>query len=125
VLYDQFVDYENYVVLAGLPADILGTAHHFLMLLAATTERWDEFERHAREALARNDAMGARPWLATTQVEIADVLVSRNRAGDTARANKLVAACLTACDELGMPELAKRAHAVLERIPPVRDETDS
>jgi hypothetical protein len=68
---------------------------------------------------------GARPWLATAQVEIADVLVTRNRAGDTARANNLLEACLVACDELGMPELAKRAHTVLERLASVPDAADS
>ncbi|MBV8951762.1 MAG: hypothetical protein JOZ99_12865, partial [Actinobacteria bacterium] len=41
VLYEQFVPYEDAVIHAGLPADILGSAHHYLMLLAATMQRWD------------------------------------------------------------------------------------
>ncbi len=115
-LYDEFVEYEDYVVTAGLPADILGSAHHFLMLLAATMEHWDEFERHARAALARNETMGARPWLATTQLELANVLATRNRVGDADRARDLLHACLSTCDELAMPELAKRGRAVHQRL---------
>src|SRR5205823_8405896 len=82
VLYEQFSEFEDFVVCAGLPADILGSAHHFLMLLAATLERWDDMDRHAGEALTRNEAMGARPWHATTQVELARVLAVRDGPGD-------------------------------------------
>jgi hypothetical protein len=115
VLYAEFVEYEGFVISAGLPADILGSAHHFLMLLAATMKRWDVFERHANEALKRNEAMGGRPWLATTQVELASVLATRNDPGDTDRARRLRDASLKTCDELGLPGLATRAHAVLDQ----------
>ena len=37
VLYERFSPLEDCFVGAGLPADILGSAHHFLMLLAATS----------------------------------------------------------------------------------------
>jgi class 3 adenylate cyclase/tetratricopeptide (TPR) repeat protein len=112
-LYAEFVEYEDFVVTAGLPADILGSAHHFLMLLAATMKRWDVFERHANEALARNEAMGGRPWLATTQVELASVLSARNHRGDAERARHFLDTSVKTCEELGMPGLATRAHAVL------------
>ncbi len=112
VLYDQLSRYEDAVVLAGLPADILGSAHHFLMLLAATSEDWDDFERHAREALACNERMGARPWLATTQAELAGVLLARDRPDDRERADRLLEACLATCRELDMPALASRAEAI-------------
>ncbi|HEX4778100.1 MAG TPA: hypothetical protein VFW74_15085, partial [Acidimicrobiia bacterium] len=115
VLYEQLSRYEDSAVVAGLPADILGSAHHFLMLLAATSENWDDFERHASEALARNERMGARPWLATTQVELAGVLTARDRPGDRERADGLLDACLATCRELEMPALARRAEAVRER----------
>ena len=115
-LYDQYSPYQEYVVGAGLPADILGSVHHFLMLLAATTGDWDRFEEHAGEALARHEAMGAVPWLATTQVELAQVLANRGFEGDATRAAQLVTACLATCDELGMPALAKRAEAVRRRL---------
>jgi predicted component of type VI protein secretion system len=82
------------------------------MLLAATMKRWDLFERHGDEALKRNEAMGSRVWLATTQVELASVLTTRNHRKDTDRAHHLLDASLTTCDELGLIGLATRAHAV-------------
>jgi class 3 adenylate cyclase/tetratricopeptide (TPR) repeat protein len=113
-LYRELAPFEDAVVIAGLPADVLGSAHHFLMMLAATLERWDDFERHAREALARNDAMGARPWAATTRLELATILTRRGHAGDDERARQILAECLDTCDELGLPNLAQRARRVLE-----------
>jgi class 3 adenylate cyclase/tetratricopeptide (TPR) repeat protein len=115
-LYDQFSQFRDDLVPAGLPADILGSAHHFLMLLAATTADWDRFEEHASEALARHEAMSALPWLATTQVEVANVLASRGFDGDADRAAQLVSAALATCAELGMPALGSRANAIRQRL---------
>jgi hypothetical protein len=85
------------------------------MLLAATTGDWGRFERHAGEALARNAAMGTRTWLASTQVDLADVLTKRGFEGDADRASDLLTASVQACEELGMPALATRAEAVRRR----------
>jgi len=115
-LYERFSPLEDGLVGAGLPADILGSAHHFLMLLAATTKRWDRFDRHAGEALSRHASMGARPWLATTQVDLASVLVDRGSDGDAERAEALLRDCLTACAEMEMPALARRAEGVRDRL---------
>ena len=116
VLYDELVQYEDFVVLVGLPADALGSAHHFLMLLAATLERWDDFEHHARQALTRHEQMGTLPWLATTQIELANVLITRKHAGDTDLARPLLNAAHTTCEQLGMHALASRADVALEKI---------
>ncbi|HLN06065.1 MAG TPA: AAA family ATPase [Acidimicrobiales bacterium] len=116
MLYERFSPLEDCFVGAGLPADILGSAHHFLMLLAATTREWDRFDRHAAQALSRHESMDARPWLATTQVDIASVLVERGFDGDAERADELLRACLTTCAEIGMPALARRAKAVQEGL---------
>ena len=86
------------------------------MLLASTIEQWDDMERHAREALARNEAMGAPAWLATTRFELATILVRRRHAGDADRARQLVAECIEICSELDMPYLAGRARAVLDEV---------
>jgi class 3 adenylate cyclase/tetratricopeptide (TPR) repeat protein len=115
-LYEEFSEYEDFVVIAGLPALILGSAHHFLMLLAATTGDWQRFERHANEALARNESMGAVTWLATTQADLAEVLATRGFEGDVERAERLLAACSRACTEFGLPQLAKRAERVRHRL---------
>jgi hypothetical protein len=87
-----------------------------MMLLATTLERWDDVERHAAAALAGNAALGAPAWVATTQHELAVILVRRNEPGDLDRARGLLAECLAACDELGMPYLAGKARRALEEV---------
>jgi tetratricopeptide (TPR) repeat protein len=116
VLYDNLKPYEGFVVQAGLPADILGSAHRFLMLLAATLERWDDMERHATEALARNQALGSPPWHASTQLDLGRILGERGRPGDPERARALLDECLATCDEIGMSYLAEQAQAVVARL---------
>ncbi|MFN8037533.1 MAG: AAA family ATPase [Acidimicrobiia bacterium] len=116
VLYDELVPYEDFVVPVGLPADAFGSTHHFLMLLAATLERWDDFERHADQALTRHERMGTPPWLATTRIELANVLAARNHAGDVDRAHLLLDAARGTCEQLGMPALAARAQVALEQL---------
>jgi hypothetical protein len=86
------------------------------MLLAATLERWEDFERHAHQALARHEEMGTPPWLATTQIELANVLLARGRAGDTDRARPLLSAAHATCEKFGLHVLANRAHAALEQL---------
>ncbi|MDQ3995375.1 MAG: AAA family ATPase, partial [Actinomycetota bacterium] len=44
-----------------------GSVSRSLGLLAATTSRWDAAERHFEDALAMNERMDTRPWLARTQ----------------------------------------------------------
>ncbi len=62
--------------------------------------------------MACNERMGARPWLATTQAELAGVLLARDRPDDRERADRLLEACLATCRELDMPALASRAEAI-------------
>ena len=59
--------------------------------------------------------MRTPPWLATTQIEVAEVLLTRNWTGDVARAQRLLEASLVICKQLGMTALADRATAALER----------
>jgi len=76
----------------------------------------ERFERHASEALARNEALGAVTWLASTQVDLAYVLATEGFAGDGDRAADLLAACLATCHERDMPALANRAESVRGRL---------
>ena len=115
ILYRKLSKHEDFVVTAGMPSEALASAHHFLMLLAATLERWNDFERHTGEALTRHERMRTPPWLATTQIEVAEVLLTRNWTGDVGRAQRLLEASLMICKQLGMTALADRATAALER----------
>jgi tetratricopeptide (TPR) repeat protein len=72
------------------PEGIGGSVSRYLGLLAATMKRWSDAEQHFEDALALNERMGARPWLAHTRNDYARMLVARGAAGDTERAQQLL-----------------------------------
>jgi uncharacterized protein HemY len=74
-----------------------GAVSRYLGLLAATLGRWDEAENQFELALAANDRMGFRPWLARTQHDYARML----RGHGDERAAALETAALAIYEELG------------------------
>ena len=56
-----------------------GSVARYVGLLATTTGRWDEAEWHFDEAIALNERIGARPWLARTQDDYARMLLPATR----------------------------------------------
>jgi tetratricopeptide (TPR) repeat protein len=64
--------------------------------------RWDDAVRHFEDALEANERIGARPWLAHTQRDLARTLDARAAAGDAERARGLRARALAAYQELGI-----------------------
>jgi tetratricopeptide (TPR) repeat protein len=113
VLYDRFLPFAEMTVFAGMPAEVIGPAHMPLGLLAATLGRWDDAERHGRLGMERNAAMGARPWLARSQYEFADLLKRHGDPGDSEEARQLLESCIATCRELGIPVLLERAEGLL------------
>jgi tetratricopeptide (TPR) repeat protein len=75
-----------------------GSAARHLGLLATVLARWNDAERHFERALAANERMGFRPWVARTQEDFARMLRAR---GDDARAAALEATALATYEELG------------------------
>ena len=59
----------------------LGAISRYLGLLAATMGHWAAAEAHYVAALATNAQLGARPWVAYTQYEYAQMLLARQGAG--------------------------------------------
>ena len=70
--------------------------------LAATIGRVDEAAGHFEEAVAMNERMGLRPWLARTRSDYAALLLARNDPGDQERAGALLDAAHSAFRELGV-----------------------
>jgi len=81
---------------------IRGSVSRYLGILATTLARWDEAERHFEHALAANERMGLRPWLAHTQRDYGRMLLARNNPGDSEHARQLVATAQSTYRELGM-----------------------
>jgi tetratricopeptide (TPR) repeat protein len=70
--------------------------------------RWDDAAQHFEQALVMNQRMGARPWLAHTQHDYAQMLLHRDSPGDRERAQELLDQALATYRELGMESYAAK-----------------
>jgi len=98
------------------PEGYRGSVGRYLGMLASEAKRWEEAERHFQAALAVNEAMNARPWVALTQHDHARMLIARSESGDAERAGELLGAALTTYRELGMTGYTPGAEAVLREL---------
>jgi hypothetical protein len=87
---------------ADHPDGVRGSISRYLGLLGGPLKRLDEAAVHYEAALEINTDMRTRPWLAHTQNDYAQMLLSRGSAGGRDRADQLREAARTTCDELGM-----------------------
>jgi class 3 adenylate cyclase/tetratricopeptide (TPR) repeat protein len=108
LLYELLLPYGERVAIA-FPEFSTGAVARSLGLAAATLERWDDAERHFQNALALNDRLGARPWLARSQEDYARMLFERGGPGDEDRAQQLLLEARNCFSELGMKSRARRA----------------
>jgi hypothetical protein len=90
-------------------AACLGSAAHYLGVLAAAAGRHDDADRHFTIAAERNRALGALTALARTEYEHGASLLARDGEGDAARAAALLDSAQSAAQRLGMTPLAARA----------------
>jgi tetratricopeptide (TPR) repeat protein len=86
---------------------IRGSVSRYLGMLAAATGGWEQAELHFDEASAMNASMGARPWLAHTQYDYAEMLLARDGPDDREQAQELLDAALATYHELGMESYAR------------------
>jgi tetratricopeptide (TPR) repeat protein len=93
---------------------IRGAVARYLGLLAATMRQWADAARHFEDALAMNERMGARGWLAHTQADYARMLLARNSPGDPDRARELVEQAVSTYRELGMDSYVAKASALAQ-----------
>jgi tetratricopeptide (TPR) repeat protein len=103
----------------------LGPVARFAGILAAACGRSDVAAGHFEVAMAIDERIAARPWLAHTQEEYARVLRERDAPGDAARAHELLAACRATYRELGIARSAgwraDRDAGLGQRILDLRD----
>jgi hypothetical protein len=74
---------------------------------------WELAEGHFITALDMHERMGARPWVARTQLAYAEMLLARRRRGDRARARDLLAEAAVTADALAMCAVAERARGLV------------
>jgi len=112
-LYAILLPYEQ--LYAEAPVEVaFGSVARGLGVLATTLRRFDDAERHFDTAMETERRMGARPWLAHTQHDYAEMLLARNEPGDREQALELASEALEAYRSLGMAGYTSEAER-LER----------
>nr|MDP9237548.1 tetratricopeptide repeat protein [Chloroflexota bacterium] len=111
-LYDLLLPYAGRNIVGGVPAFCTGSASRQLGMMAAVMERYDDAERHFEDALAFDQKMNARPWVAHDRYQYAKMLLARAAPGDRDRALALLQPALATAEELGMAKIIERALAL-------------
>jgi tetratricopeptide (TPR) repeat protein len=107
VLYPQLVPYSA-LNAHDPPEASRGSVARYLGLLATVLGRLDEAAVHFDHAIAMNERMGARLWLAHTQRDYAAML-AHNRPRDRERSLALINDAITTFRELGLDNPADEA----------------
>ena len=100
-LYEQLVPFAGRHAIGHAEGSV-GAVDRYLGLLAATIGNIDDAVRHFVAAIATLQAMGARPWTAHAQHDLAEVLRRRGESTDLAQADELDRSALATAEALGM-----------------------
>jgi DNA-binding CsgD family transcriptional regulator len=125
LLYEILLPHAHrlFVVSPALTCD--GAVERALGRLAVVLGREDAAAQHFERALITHEQLGARPFLAHTQVELAEVLLAQGRQSDASRARELLDRAGATVSELGMAPLAERvadlSRSVGLHLLPARD----
>jgi tetratricopeptide (TPR) repeat protein len=114
VLHGLLLPYRGLVV--DTLESSLGAIDRYLGLAALTTGDLETAELHLRDALHLNTRIGAHPWAARTQADLAALLSARDQPGDRERAAGLLQAALGTATRLGMTAFAKQAGEDFARV---------
>jgi tetratricopeptide (TPR) repeat protein len=110
-LYEQLLPWSGRVGVS-YPEISTGSVARYLGLLAAMLGRPDDAGRHFEDALEMNRRIGARPWLARTQLDYAAMLLARDGESDAARARQMLESCIETAAVIGMRPVAVQASAL-------------
>lgn len=129
VVYRLLLPYEQQAIVVPMPHPVicLGSAALYLGLLAAAMSL-DDTDRHFDYALDANTRLGARPFIAHTQHEYANLLLRRARPEDQGRARQMLDQAATTAVGIGMTRLAEQIDGLRpleERAVGVREIADS
>src|SRR5438552_2358829 len=114
-LYDLLVPYAGRIGIAAAGLACSGSVSYHLGLLASTLGRVADAIRHYEDAATVHERMGARPFLAWTQLAHARLLPTRDAGARRHEATALLTSALTTARELGMDGLvAKMRHLGLD-----------
>jgi DNA-binding CsgD family transcriptional regulator len=112
-LYERLLPYADQTVVGGWAVVCAGSVARSLGQLAAVMGDGHAATTHFEAALALEARMGARPWLAHTQRQYAQVLATRRGRGDRRRARQLLGAALALYTDMGMDHFAAQTRTLL------------
>ena len=116
-LYERLLAYDGQAVVSDAHAAYCnGAVARYLGLLTRCLGRTDDAEHHFDDALTMNTHMGARPWVARTQLDLARLLATRDAPGDTTRAGELLAESIATTEAIGMPTVHNRARTLADQL---------
>jgi tetratricopeptide (TPR) repeat protein len=99
---------------ADLAEGVRGSVSRYLGLLATTAGRHKQAAAYFDQAIASNARMGALPWLAHTQRDYTQLLLTRSEPGDRDRALELIGDAILTYKRVGMDPWTAEA-AEIER----------
>jgi hypothetical protein len=109
-LHDLLEPYSDRNVAVGWASTCTGSAARHLGLLADLLDRRKAAIGYFETALAMNERMRARPWMARTKVEFARLLLQKPAGRE--RGSELLEAGIAEAQELGMPRLVELGERV-------------
>jgi tetratricopeptide (TPR) repeat protein len=104
---DELAPYADRFLVAAGAVGCGGAVSRLLGLCALTLGELDEAVGWLHQAVESNRRIGAAPFVARAQTELATALRRRNQTGDLQEARRLLAEAAKAAAELGMPVLAR------------------
>lgn len=93
-----------------------GLVSHFLGMLATTLSRWEEAEQCFIDALALGTKLAAKPFLADTQHQYAQMLLARGQPSDHEETRGLLDQALATAQELGMKSLEEKVQSLKSQV---------
>lgn len=117
VLYPELEALEGSNVMIGHLVACYGAADRYLGMLAATLGDAERAERHFEAALAQNQSMASRTWVAHTKYEYARFLLGQGR-GNRNRAEALAGEAATLAEQIGMEGLLGKIRSLGVRPQP-------
>jgi tetratricopeptide (TPR) repeat protein len=118
-VYDALQPFADRYVVLFMGTVCLGSASRYLGQLAAALGRWEEAEAHFAEGAVRNQRIGARLWVAHTQLDWARMLHAQGGRDASARGLDLLRPCLATAAELGLANLQERAQTLAAQLRPI------
>ena len=113
-LYAELLPYAHLHVSASIIC--LGSVSRSLGVLATATGEYDLAEIHLATAIAENEHLGSPAWASTARLDLAELWLTRSRAGDAPRSQQLIREALDLVKGLGITRLENRVNRILEGL---------